>query len=166
MVYLIIKKFLKDERGDSQIIDTAIALIFILGLFIGFVIYSNAAREKVIMNYSAKEGARTYMINKSESDGIAMAESYLNIGGIRGSSVSTGDNSIRIEKEIGIHVPFFQKGKLKLVSEVEFHEELDPLWYQKDIFQDGWYHERWRKSSAPMTRIYDDDAVDDPFRPH
>lgn len=161
-----IKKILKNEKGDSEIIDTAVALIFILGIFIGFVIYSNSARERVVMNYSAKEGARTYMINKSETDGINMAKGYLSIGNVKGANVSTGENSIKIEKDLGIHVPFFQKAQLKLVSEVEFHKELDPLWYQKDIHPDGWYHERWRKKTAPTERIYLDDAVNDPYRAH
>lgn len=163
---LNIKKFINDEKGDSEIIDTAIALIFILGVFIGFVIYSNSARERVIMNYSAKEGARAYMINKSESDGINMANNYLNIGGVRGATVSTGENSIKIEKDLGVHVPFFQRGQLRLVSEVEFHEELDPLWYQQDIHPDGWENERWRRSGVFTERVYDDDAVFDPYRAH
>ena len=46
---------LNDESGDSDIIDTAVALVLILGLFLRF-LYSTAAKEKVVMNYSAKEG--------------------------------------------------------------------------------------------------------------
>ncbi len=63
-----------------------------------------------------------------------------------------------------LKIPFFTKGNLKLVSEVEFHKELDPFWYQKDIYRDGWLHERWRKRNAPTVRSYNDDAVDDPYR--
>lgn len=163
-MYLNIKRILKDEKGDSEIIDTAIALIFILGVFIGFVIYSNSARERVVMNYSAKEGARRYMITKDEGEGIGEAYNYLNIGRVRGTTVSTGENSIRIEKDLGIHVPFFQRGQLKLVSEVEFHEELDPLWYQQDIYSDGWRYERWRYHGVKFEREYKDDAVNDPNR--
>ena len=156
---------LNDESGDSDIIDTAVALVLILGLFFAFFIYSTAAREKVVMNYSAKEGARAYMISKNVDDGIDTAKDYLRIGGVsKYDNVSEGENSIRIEKRLGIYVPFFQESEVTLVSEVEFHEELDPSWYQRDQFSDGWRYERWRKGSVRSKRKYEDDAVKDPYR--
>lgn len=160
----IIRKFLEEEKGNSEIIETSIALIFIFMVFIAFFIYSTSAREKVVMNYASKEGARAYMLSKDTSYGMDMARTYLNIGGVNNTNVSTGDNSIRVVKDLNIFIPFYRSESIKLVSEFEFHEELDPFWYQKDIYQDGWYYERWRKSTGITERNYDDDAVEDPYR--
>lgn len=151
----LIKNFINDERGDSEIIDTSIALIFIMGLFIAFVVYSNSARTKIVMNYSAKEGARMYAISKDAGEGIDTANSYLDIGGVKSANVSTsGDSGIKIQSDLNVHVPFFNSGdSIKLVSEFVFFEEFDSKYYNKGNLGDGWL-----KVPFVTTREYKDDS--------
>lgn len=148
-------KFLKNEKGDSEIIDTAIALILIMALFIAFVVYSNSARIKVVMNYSAKEGARMYAISKSSSEGVMKANNYLHIGGVKTASVNAfGGSGIQIENNLNVRVPFFNSGEnLKLVSKFVFFEEFDPMYYEKGKLGEGWLVKPYVK-----TREYNDDS--------
>lgn len=151
-----IRRILRDERGSSEIIDTSVALIFIMGLFLAFVVFSTSARTKVIMNYSAKEGARMYAITKDSSEGLNTANNYLNIGGVKTANISVvGDSGINIESDLNIYVPFFNSDtSLKLTSEFIFFEEFDPMYYDKGHLGAGWL-------SRPLVRSreYKDDSV-------
>lgn len=146
----------KDQRGDSEIVDTAIALIFILGLFVGFFLYSNAARTKVIMNYSAKEGARAYAISKDASEGRTVARDYLSMGNVNSANVSDfGDSGMKITNSLNVTVPFFNGGdNLSLVSEFEFFEEFDPKYYELGELGEGWIRRPYTRS-----RQYRDDST-------
>ena len=152
----LLVKLYKDQRGDSELIETSIALIFIFAIFIAFYLYGNAARTKVIMNYSAKEGARMYAITKEASEGVSHANSYLGIGGVRSANVSSvGTSGLKITNDLNVRVPFFNSGEnLKLVSEYIFFEEYDPKYYDMGELGEGWYvHPRSRR------RSYDDDSA-------
>lgn len=148
-------KLYKDERGDSEIIDTAFGLVMILGIFVGFYLYSSAARTKVVMNYSAKEGSRVYAISKKASEGESVARDYLTIGGVNLAQVSSfGDSGIRITNDLNITVPFFNQGEnIALVSEYEFFKEFDPKYYNKGELGKGWLKNPYTKS-----RLYKDDS--------
>lgn len=150
-----IQNLISDERGDSEIIDTSIALILIMGLFIAFVVYSNSARVKVIMNFSAKEGARMYAISKSPSEGVIKANSYLYMGGVNSAVVNAvGNSGIHIENNLNVYVPFFNNdSNIKLISEFNFFEEFDPRYYERGSIGDGWLERPFVR-----TRMYDDDS--------
>lgn len=148
-------KLYKDERGDSEIVDTAIGLVMILGIFLGFFLYSSAARTKVVMNYSAKEGSRIYAISKSSSEGEGVAGDYLSIGGVNQANVSSfNDSGIRITNDLHIKVPFYNNGEnVALISEYEFFKEFDPKYYSK-----GEHGKGWLKTPYTRSRLYKDDS--------
>ena len=153
---MFIKKLYLDQRGDSELIDTAIALIFIMGLFVGFFLYSNAAKIKVVMNYATKEGARVYAISKDSTQGIETTNSYLKIGGVSSAIVKTvGDSGMNATNDLNVRVPFFNSGEdLKLVSQFEFFKEFDPKYYLKGSIGSGWL-----KTPYVKTRAYKDDST-------
>lgn len=124
------KQFLKEEKGNA-IIQTAVVLPMVLGLFMGLVFYTNAMRYKLVMNMAAKEGARMYQISKGDSS-KAMSKAYeeLSIGHVGGASVGIIPNGIQVTKPYGFYIPFYDKHLLNLRSEHEFFEELDKRYYK------------------------------------
>ena len=148
-------KFYKDERGDSELVETSVALVFIFAIFIGFFLYSNAARTKVVMNYSAKEGSRAYAITKDENDGIDTALTYLSMGNVKNAHINSfGDSGIKISKDLNVSVPFhIERDNINLYSEFEFFKEFDTLYYNKGDMALGYLKRPYR-----MTREYRNDS--------
>lgn len=152
---MFFKNLYLDQRGDSEIIDTAIALILIMGVFIGFFLFSNASKIKVVMNYATKEGARAYAISKDENKGIDTTNTYLKIGGVNSAVVSSiPDSGIKTINDLNVRVPFFNSGdNLRLTSEFEFFKEYDPKYYLKGELGSGFL-----KTPYVITREYKDDS--------
>jgi len=148
-----LKKLYKDQRGD--LVDTSFGLVMIFGIFIAFFLYSSAARTKVVMNYSAKEGSRMYAISRSASEGEGVARDYLSTGGVKSASVSSfGESGLRITNDLSVKIPFFNNGEnLALVSEYEFFKEFDPKYYEMGNMGDGWL-----KAPYTRSREYKDDS--------
>lgn len=125
------RKFLKDEKGTA-LVETAIVLPVILGLFMGIVLFANAYRYKNIMNTAAAIGAKTYRIERDEGKAVAKAQSELSkLGGKNASCNVEGDGSFAITKPYGFYIPAFGKYLLNLKSEYKAHEEIRPRYYGK-----------------------------------
>ena len=126
----LINQFLKEERGNA-IIQTAVVLPMLLGLFMGLVFYTNAMRYKLVMNMAAKEGARTYQathgnFNKAET----RANEELALGGVGDANIEAVLNGIKVTKPYGFYIPAFDGYLINLKSEHQFFEELDPRHYK------------------------------------
>ncbi len=127
----IIKKFVSNEKGSSTIIETAVAVPVILGLFMGLVFYANAMRYKVVMNMAAKEGARYYQATKDNGKAVGKAYEELGLGHVSANAKVTG-GGIEITKPYGFYIPFFDKHMLNLKSKHDFFEELDHRYYKQE----------------------------------
>lgn len=127
----ITKRILKNNKG-SAIIETAIALPIVLGLFMGLFFFTNAVRYKLVMNMAAKEGARMYQISSGNATKAKnKAEEELALGRVDGASVSIITNGVKISKSYGFHIPLFGSQEPSMKSEHEFFEELEARHYKK-----------------------------------
>lgn len=125
------RKFLKDEKGTA-LIQTAIILPVILGLFMGGLLFCNAYKYKNAINTAAAVGAKTYQINKDEGKAIAKAQSQLAMLGVQKASCKIeGDGNFVITKPYGFYIPVFGKHLLNIKSEYKAHAEINPRYYGK-----------------------------------
>lgn len=128
----MIKKFFEDEKGNV-LVESAIAIPIILGLFMGFIFFANAYRYKIVMSQAAKEGARMYQLSMGD---IQETEKYANkelsIGRVS-AKVSINGGKVTVEKPLAIKIPLFGGHLIKLKSEHEFKEELE-----KRHYNTGW----------------------------
>ncbi|WP_459195618.1 TadE/TadG family type IV pilus assembly protein [Wukongibacter baidiensis] len=128
----IIKRLFRDKRGNV-LVQAAIAVPILLGLFMGIVLFCNAYRYKIIMSMAAKEGARMYAFSMGDSSkAIQKSNEELAIGGIS-ANVSQSGAGIKITKPYGIGIPLFGKYLLNLETEHKFKEEIVERYYEK-----GW----------------------------
>lgn len=95
---LLFKAF-KDKKG-SAIIETAIMLIVIMALTIGYLYFIQAIRINTVLQVAAREGARTYAITDSPSKARAKAEEELRIGGIDPKYVTITTKSVGSERQV------------------------------------------------------------------
>lgn len=124
-------KYLFMNNNGSMVVEVSIAIMIVLGLFIGFIAYTNAMRYQLVMSMAAREGARTYMItykkygdiDRSRNEARERAEEELIIGGVPGAVVSFSDKEVRITINYGFTIPFSDNNVLSLSAGAEFHEE-------------------------------------------
>ena len=129
----LIKKFFKDEKG-SAIIETFVALPMLLGLFMGLVFFTNAMRYKLVVNMSAKEGAREYQVTmKNSQKAIEKTHKELTLGGVVGANVTVEDDGIKVVKPYGFYIPMSNKYLLNIKAHHIFTEEITERYYNK-----GW----------------------------
>ncbi|WP_074350560.1 TadE/TadG family type IV pilus assembly protein [Proteiniborus sp. DW1] len=127
----MLKKLFKDEEGNA-LIQTATMLPIIMGLFIGLVFFTNAARYKIVMNMAAKEAAREYQVSMGDtSEAINKAHEELALGEVVGASVSISleEGSVEIIKPYGFYIPVGGKHLLNLKAKYKFKEELKERYY-------------------------------------
>jgi len=131
-----IKALIDNDKG-TVIIEVSMAMIIIMGLFIGYVMYTNAMRYQLVMSMAAKEGARTYMaaykkysdISRAVEEAKDKAESELIIGGVPGATVKVEDKEVTITKPYGFYIPATNSYLLNLEAGAQFHEEVELEYY-------------------------------------
>ena len=75
----IFKKFLKDEKGSSILLELAVILIVMIMIFYGFTMYTNALSISLALRTAAREGAREYATSYSANKGIQRARTELEL---------------------------------------------------------------------------------------
>lgn len=127
----LIKKFLKDEKGASELVETIVALQIVLMLAFGMIYFISAAREDVIMESAARTGAREYGITGSKNDAIAKTHEELKRGRVSANIFFSGD-AIVVTKTRKFRVPFARTYTLAMQKKSQFHEEADSWYYDKE----------------------------------
>ena len=126
----MIKKLLQDEKG-SAIIETAIAIPIILGLFFGLVLFANAYRYQIVMDMAARAGAREYQITRHNyTQAVNKAQRELALGGVQ-ATVKIYDDRVIVTKPYGFYIPATDSYLLNLKSEFEFKREVQAKHYNQ-----------------------------------
>lgn len=124
----MIIEFIKDERGSSELIETAVALQITLALILGMIFFILAAKDDVIMESAARSGAREYGITGERGAAYTKAYEDLEIGRVKGASVYFEGDSIVVYKKLRFNVPFVDKYNFGIKKSSKFHRE-DDTWY-------------------------------------
>lgn len=130
----LIKKLIRDEKGNA-IIETAVAIPMLLGLFMGLVFFTNAMRYKLVINMAAKEGARTYQVTMGNRiKTINKTNEELTLGRVEGASVDIDVfGTVKVVKPYGFYIPLYDKHLLNIKGEHLFMDEIEERYYQQ-----GW----------------------------
>lgn len=129
----LIKKLIKDEKGNA-IIETAVAIPMLLGLFMGLVFFTNSMRYKMVISMAAKEGAREYQVTMEDSQkSINKTHQELSLGGVSGAIVTIEDDGVKVVKPYGFYIPLSGKYLLNIKTHHVFKEEIVERYYNK-----GW----------------------------
>lgn len=118
------RKLLKDDKG-SVIIETSLAIVLIMLVFLCGICFLDAYRTKIVMEMAVKEGARQYQVSQDTSN----TNKELELGNISGVNVSTNGNRIVVEKNLKIHMPIVGEYLFDLKASAEFRKENKLLFY-------------------------------------
>lgn len=129
-------RFIKNEKGGAELIETIFALQIILILTFGMIFFISAAREDVIIESAARTGAREYGITGSTQDAIAKAKEELRLGGVD-ANVNFSGNEIVVSKPIKFTVPFLENYNFGLKKKSLFYRETDSWYYDKEPYRQG-----------------------------
>lgn len=125
------KKILKDEKGNA-LIQTAVVIPMILGLFMGLVFFCNAYRYKIVMTMATKEGARAYAISHDEQVAVGVAREELSVGRVRGVNFKVeSDGTFVASKPYGFTIPLYGKHLFNLKAQHKAKKELEYRYYKK-----------------------------------
>jgi len=112
------RKLLKDDRG-SVIIETSLAIVIIMAVFLSGIYFLTAYRTKIIMEMAVKEGARQYQVSHDTSN----TTKELALGNISGVHVSISGNSILATKKLNITMPIIGDYLFNLKASADFRKE-------------------------------------------
>lgn len=123
----IFKKFLKDEKGSSILLELAVILIVMIMIFYGFTMYTNALSISLALRTAAREGAREYATSYSANKGIQRARTELELSNMGDAEITTfkdGDGrGVEVIKYYPFYIPFTGKQDLKMKGSAIFIEE-------------------------------------------
>lgn len=120
------KQFIKNDKGNA-IIETPLAIILIMTVFLGGVYFLTAYRDKIVMEMATKEGSRQYQITHSTS----YAYQELQIGNVSNATVTASGNGVIITKNINITMPIVGNYLFGLKTSANYHTENQKLYYGK-----------------------------------
>lgn len=127
----IIKKFIKDEKGNV-LIETSVAIPMLMGLFMGLVFFTNAMRYQLVISMAAKEGAREYQVSGgNDSMAINRTQQELSLGYVSDADVSIEGKTVKVVKPYGFYVPLSNRYLLNIQSSYEFRTEINQRYYGK-----------------------------------
>lgn len=118
------RKLLKDDRG-SVIIETSLAIVLIMVVFLGGIYFLDAYRTQIVMEMAVKEGARQYQV----SHDISNTNKELALGNVTGVTVSIYTNRIWAMKNTHITMPIVGNYLFNLKASAEFRKENAILYY-------------------------------------
>lgn len=126
----MIKKFLKDEKGSSIILELAAILIIMIMLFYGFTMYTNALSIKLALRTATREGAREYSTSHDTSKAIKRAQTELELSGMGDAEIRPfidGEGmGMEVIKHYPFYVPFAGTQNLKMKGSAIFVKEPMP----------------------------------------
>lgn len=128
---------LQDKRGNAQVVEFAILLPLILGVFLSSLFFLSANRIDTVLQMAVKAGAREYRVTESVSLGKKKVEEELAIGGVPGTKVSVVGDGYLAEKNYGFYLPIFDRYMFRLKAFAEFKKEYDPRFYLKEYDPDN-----------------------------
>lgn len=126
-------RILSDE-GGYVLIESSLAFLILMGIFMGMIFYTVAYREATVLNFAVKEGARAYQVSGGS---IALTKAAINRelrAGLMTGNINlqvTGEG-IRATKNTGFRIPFLNRTIIRLQATHKFHTELEPRYYGKD----------------------------------
>jgi len=119
-------QLLDDEKG-SVIVETPMAIVLIMCLFLGGIYFFSAYRSKIVMEMAAKEGSRQYQVTHN----ISNTYKELEIGNVSGASVTTTGSGVLITKKLAITMPIVGNYQFNLKASANFRKENKVLYYNK-----------------------------------
>lgn len=127
-----IRKIIKNDTG-SAIVEVAIILPLLLGLFMGLVYFTNSMRYQLIISMAAKEGARAYQASDGNM-GVAInkARQELSIGNVKDAQVYRQGNAIIVSKPYGFYLPYYDRYLINIRAKHSFMEEIEDRYYQEE----------------------------------
>lgn len=127
-------KTLMNNKGSS-IIALPIAIILIMSLVVGFVLYSYTYYQKIVMDKAVREGARMYRTTERLDKAIEAVNEELKIGMVKDVTVSMKDNRITASKAGGFYIPIANKRVFQLKSSAIFRKEDELRFYWEDHYR-------------------------------
>ena len=118
------RNLLKDGRG-SVIIETSLAIVLIMLVFLSGIYFLDAYRTKIVMEMAVKEGARQFQVSHDTSN----TNKELALGNVTGVTVSTYSNRIWATKDMHINMPIVGSYLFNLKAGAEFRKENQILYY-------------------------------------
>lgn len=127
-----IYRLIADKRGNAQVVEFAVLLPLILGVFLSSLFFLSANRIDTVLQMAVKAGAREYRVTESVVLGKKKVEQELQLGGVPGVRVTVQGEGYLAEKDYGFYLPIFDRYTFHLSAYSEFQKEYDPKFYLKD----------------------------------
>lgn len=130
---MLIKKILTDEKGSAWV-ELAVLLPLLLMIVFGYLSYTNAIRDDLVLQMAAREGAREYSTSNSISKTKSVAKDILKSGGIQPDliiietkeivrSAKEIERIVTVKKPVKFYIPAIGEYDISLKRGAMFYAE-------------------------------------------